>query len=207
MDNLKKEGAEPFGSKMFLTGDVMYDAVLHAGQNIPQSHPFIEKENLKEYVLCTIHRQENTNPAVLKNLIEALNTVHHKVQVVMPVHPRTEAIIKNENLDCHFHLIEPAGYFEMMALLKNCRLVMTDSGGLQKEAFFMKKFCITLRQETEWIELVENGYNLLAGTDASRITAGFETALKMKNTFSETFYGDGHAGEKIASLLKKHVLF
>lgn len=201
ISNLKKEGAETSGAKMFLTGDVMYDAVLHAEKSIPNKHPFIENEKLKEYVLCTLHRQENTTPAVLKNLIAALNHIHLKMPVVMPIHPRTSGILKNENINCRFHLIEPAGYFEMMSLLKNCRLVMTDSGGLQKEAFFMKKICITLRNETEWVELVENGYNLLAGTDELPISAAFESALNLKKPFSESFYGDGHAGEKIASLI------
>lgn len=201
--NLKKEGVESSGAKIFLTGDVMYDAVLHAAKNIPEKHPFIQMNTLNDYVLCTIHRQENTAPATLKNLITSLNQIHVQLPVVMPVHPRTAGIIKNENIDCHFHLIEPAGYFEMMSLLKNCRLVMTDSGGLQKEAFFMKKFCITLRHETEWIELVENGYNLLAGTEPERIAASFASALTLKKSFTENFYGDGRAGEKIAALVSE----
>ncbi len=201
INNLKKESVEMSGAKMFLTGDVMYDAVLHAEKNIPPKHPFIENLKLNEYILCTIHRQENTTSSVLKKLIDALNGIHQKMPVVMPVHPRTAALIKNEMIDCRFYLTEPAGYFEMMALLKNCRLVMTDSGGLQKEAFFMKKFCITLRNDTEWTELVDNGYNLLAGTDAGKISAAFESAMKLKKSFTENFYGDGHAGEKIAALL------
>lgn len=201
MANLQKEGVESSGAKMFLTGDVMYDAILHSGKNIPEQHPFITSKNLNEYVLCTIHRQENTSPAALKKLMTSLNSIHQKIPVVMPVHPRTSSIIKNENIECHFYLIEPAGYFEMMVLLKNCRLVMTDSGGLQKEAFFMKKFCITLRNETEWIELVENGYNFLAGTDPEKISAAFTSVLELKKSFHENFYGDGHAGEKISALI------
>jgi UDP-GlcNAc3NAcA epimerase len=201
IENLKKEGVETSGSRIFLTGDVMYDAVLHAAKNIPSAHPFIKKEGLTEYLLCTIHRQENTLPVVLKKLISALNHLHRKIPVVMPVHPRTAAILKKEQLNCHFHLIEPAGYFEMMALLRHCRLALTDSGGLQKEAFFMKKICITLRNETEWVELVQNGYNLLAGTDPEKIYAATDTALTLNKSFSESFYGDGHAGEKIAALL------
>lgn len=204
IENLKKEGVESGGSKIFLTGDVMFDAVLHAEKLIPANHPFIESQQLNEYLLCTIHRQENTTPAVLKKLMDALNGIHQKIPVVMPVHPRTAALIKNEKIDCHFHLIEPAGYFEMMALLKSCRMVMTDSGGLQKEAFFMKKICITLRNETEWIELVENGYNILAGTEPEKIAASFASALTLKKSFKESFYGDGHAGEKIAALISQN---
>ncbi len=203
-ENLKKERVESGGSKIFLTGDVMYDAVIHAEKNIPNNHPFIESQQLKEYILCTIHRQENTTPAVLKKLMDAINGIHQIIPVVMPVHPRTAALIKSEKTDCRFHLIEPAGYFEMMALLKNCRLVMTDSGGLQKEAFFMKKICITLRNETEWIELVENGYNMLAGTEPEKIASSFASAITLKKLFTENFYGDGRAGEKIAALISEN---
>lgn len=204
VSNLKNENAESSGAKIFLTGDVMYDAILHAQQHLTDLHPFIRSHDLKEYILCTVHRQENTLPDVLKKLITALNAIHQKMPVVMPVHPRTSEIIRNENLVCRFHLIEPAGYFEMMSLLKNCRLVMTDSGGLQKEAFFMKKFCITLRNETEWVELAENGYNLLAGTNPEKMEAAFQKALTLNKPFSENFYGDGNAGDKIATLLAGH---
>jgi UDP-GlcNAc3NAcA epimerase len=106
-------------------------------------------------------------------------------------------------IETDFTLIDPVGYFDMIELLKHCSLVMTDSGGLQKEAFFFHKNCVTLREETEWIELVEHGYNLLAGADKNEILKSFQQMESVKNNFSEKFYGDGEAVNKIADMINR----
>jgi UDP-GlcNAc3NAcA epimerase len=205
VNNLKKEGIDLCGGKTFLTGDVMYDAILHFLKKEPEPHPFVTEKKLKDYVLCTIHREENTTAEVLERLLEALHKIHAVMPVIIPLHPRTQKVLRQANLSCHLHLTEPTGYFELMSLLQHCRLVITDSGGLQKEAFFLKKICITLREETEWTELVDAGYNLLAGTQPERITTAFDQALQINKSFEEKFYGDGHAGEKIADILTDHI--
>jgi UDP-GlcNAc3NAcA epimerase len=124
--------------------------------------------------------------------------------VIVPLHPRTKNILSKEKIDIDFKLIEPVGYLDMIMLLKHCKLVITDSGGLQKEAFFFQKNCVTLRNETEWIELVANGYNQLAGCDAEKIYNAYKTMLEHKNDFTKNLYGNGKACEIIVSTLLKN---
>ena len=119
------------------------------------------------YVLATLHRAENTDdPDRLASLIKGLEQVGKEIPVVMPLHPRTRRIMEESNMRPapeFIRVVEPIGYLGMIYLIEHCRLVMTDSGGLQKEAYFFKKPCVTLRDETEWVELVENGFNLSRG--------------------------------------------
>ena len=115
--------------------------------------------------------------------------------------PRTKAFLEQNHIPLHAHIIEPVGYFDMLALLKNCQLVMTDSGGLQKEAYFFEKFCITLRDQTEWVELVESGANVIAGAKTENIIAHFRTNYQKSIKVKEGLYGDGHAAAKIVSYL------
>jgi UDP-GlcNAc3NAcA epimerase len=112
-------------------------------------------------------------------------------------------LIEANNLELHVDLVDPVGYFDMIELLKNCKLVLTDSGGLQKEAFFFKKHCVTMRDETEWVELVENGYNVLVGADTENILSSAAHMMQKTSDFSNPLYGDGEAGEKILSALQK----
>jgi UDP-GlcNAc3NAcA epimerase len=145
-----------------------------------------------------LHRAENTNdPARLKSICEAFNEINQQVKVVLPLHPRTRAFIENQKIPLHVHLIEPVGYFDMLALLKNCQLVMTDSGGLQKEAYFFGKFCITLRDQTEWVELVEAGANVIAGASRQDIVAHFHSNYQRSIQITQGLYGDGHAAVTI----------
>ncbi len=133
--------------------------------------------------------------------LSALNEIARKMPVVMPLHPRTRKIIAAGNFGLAFEPIEPVGYFDMIELLSHAKLVMTYSGGLQKEAFFFKKPCVTLREETEWVELVEAGVNVLACEDPEKILGAFRIMREALIDYSVNLYGDGKASEKIVSSL------
>lgn len=210
VENLRREGigvADPVGDRaaaqVHRCGDVMQDAALFYS---PRARaPKMDLPD--EFVLCTMHRPANTDaPARLMSAIKALETISRQLPVVFPLHPRTRQKLQA----CRYGLgaspirfIEPVGYLEMVYLLDRCRLVVTDSGGLQKEAYFFGKYGLTLRDRTEWTELVENGYNVLCDTDADRMLPAFETLLKRppmdKN---RALYGDGDAGETIVRRLQ-----
>lgn len=202
IDNLRREGYDNIDTEIVRTGDVMYDAALFYSSSArpPQT------ELPEHFILCTLHRAENTDtPEVLAALMTALEEVSGKhMPVVLPLHPRTRAKLDAMGFDrvaSPIRFIEPVGYFEMVWLLQHCSLVMTDSGGVQKEAFFFRRPCVTLRNETEWVELVAGGYNRLAGTVPSEILAATETMLAATPDYSVPLYGDGHSGESIVSRL------
>jgi len=157
----------------------------------------------KEFVLATIHRAENTDdPIRLGNILEALNEIAKETPIILPLHPRTAKIINQSSFNFDkLTIIEPVGYLEMVFMLKRCQLVMTDSGGLQKEAFFFKKACITMRDETEWVELVENNLNTLVGAEKSRIANAF-AEQKENLDFSQNLYGNGLASANIIKYLQ-----
>lgn len=204
VQNLKNEGFDHFPAQIVRTGDVMYDAALYYFKKAPQHSDILTRLHLagKPFALATIHRQENTDNAErLKGIVGGLNQIHKHMPVVVPLHPRTRKIIENQNIDIHFRIIEPVGYFDMLMLLDGCSVVLTDSGGLQKEAFFFKKPCITLRDETEWVELVEGGYNTLAGWQPRHIQDAFEKSLSHRPDFSKNLYGRGDASQKIAAAI------
>lgn len=202
--NLIEEGFENFDCKVEVVGDVMEDAVRFYSEKANKVSKILIENNLEEYVLCTIHRQENTDDlARLTQIINAINEISSTIQVVLPLHPRTKAIISKNNLQLNAKIIDPVGYLDMLSLTKNTKLVLTDSGGLQKEAFMLKKFCITLRDETEWVELVENGVNFLAGADTKKIVSLALNKLKTPFTCDKNLYGGGKASEKIVDYLLK----
>jgi UDP-GlcNAc3NAcA epimerase len=205
VDNLKKEGFDNFPSKIVLSGDVMQDAALFYAQKAEEKST-LDKNLLKgDFVLSTIHRQENTdNPENLKAIVHALNKIHESRRVVLPIHPRTRKIIEQQGLVLKVDVLEPVGYFDMIQLLKNCSLVMTDSGGLQKEAFFFKKHCVTLREQTEWVELVQGGFNILSGANEQVIVDAFTKMCSAKSNFDVNLYGNGNAGKTIAEHLLKN---
>ncbi len=205
VDNLKKEGFDNFPSKIVLSGDVMQDAALFYAQKAEEKST-LDKNLLKgDFVLSTIHRQENTdNPENLKAIVNALNKIHESRRVVLPIHPRTRKIIEQQGLVLKVDVLDPVGYFDMIQLLKNCSLVMTDSGGLQKEAFFFKKHCVTLREQTEWVELVQGGFNILSGANEQVIVDAFTKMCSAKSNFDVNLYGNGNAGKTIAEHLLKN---
>ncbi|RKX17890.1 MAG: UDP-N-acetylglucosamine 2-epimerase (non-hydrolyzing), partial [Candidatus Zixiibacteriota bacterium] len=149
-------------------------------------------------------------PERLKDILEALNKIAEKTPIILPLHPRTAKIIQNLKFSKgmssektqNLTIIEPVGYLEMVYMLNRCQLVMTDSGGLQKEAFFFKKPCITLRDETEWVELVEHRFNTIVGANRDKILSAVKTQSSDLN-FDINLYGNGKASEKIISVLLK----
>lgn len=201
--NLEKEGIK---NGVHNIGDVMYDAVLMFKEKSKIKEKLLEKIGVKknEYILATIHRAENTNNIErLKNIIEALN--ESSTTIVLPLHPRTKKFIEEYGLNFaeDIKVIEPVGYLEMLMLEGNSQKIVTDSGGVQKEAYFMSKPCITMRDETEWVETVDVGWNVVVGTDKAKILE----SIKNFNPKNEQPYifGDGKASEKIVELIKKYI--
>jgi UDP-GlcNAc3NAcA epimerase len=203
--NLLREGFGHFNVRIENTGDVMYDvALFYSRISAGRSAIYKELPKDKPLILATLHRQENTdNLQRLTSILEALNELAAEYRIVLPLHPRTKKILEQQDIELKFNPIDPVGYFDMIELLKNCSFVVTDSGGLQKEAYFFKKQCLVIRDETEWTELVELGYNHIVGSDTHHI---LEKAGAIKDTrleFKEKPYGDGKAAEKIAAILKE----
>jgi UDP-GlcNAc3NAcA epimerase len=203
--NLHQEGFKGYDCQIHQVGDVMYDAALYYGAMSSQRSDILNTLNLNpdHYILCTIHRQENTdNLENLKSIIMALNDINHEIPIVLPLHPRTRKILELNNINLAFEPIDPVGYFDIVELMKHSNMVITDSGGMQKEAYFFKRYCITPRNETEWIELVDNGYNYLSGADHLKIMTLYNNIIA-KNTIKESgfLYGNGDASERIVACL------
>lgn len=201
--NLMNEGFEHFPCKIHRSGDVMQDAALYYAQFSAEKSTVLSQLGIDAgFVLSTIHRAENTDdPKRLTSIVNALNQIHAEQPVVCPLHPRTRKILSNLGLTPNFHTIDPIGYFDMIELLKHASMVMTDSGGLQKEAFFFQNPCITMRDQTEWTELVNNGYNVLAGADEALILSAYQKMKSTKLDFSIDLYGGGKASANIADVL------
>ena len=195
MKNLQNEGYDNLDCRVVKSGDVMQDGAIFY-------RDFAMKPNCKiedNYILCTIHRAENTDDEKrLRSIFEALGEIGEEKQIILPLHPRTKKIVESlvelntENLT----IIEPVGYLEMVWLIDNCDMVMTDSGGLQKEAFFFEDPCITLRDETEWVELIDRGYNVLVGASKEKILVTHREQQFCDN-FDIDLYGMGKASRKI----------
>ncbi|NPA82577.1 MAG: UDP-N-acetylglucosamine 2-epimerase (non-hydrolyzing) [Epsilonproteobacteria bacterium] len=202
VENLKNEGFENFDfAKVIKSGDVMQDAAMFY-ENLAKEPEGIK--NKKNFILSTIHRAENTDdPKRITEIFKTLNEIAKETPIILPLHPRTKKILKNLNIDTsNIEIIDPVGYLQMVWLLKNASLVMTDSGGLQKEAFFFKKPCITLRDETEWVELVENGFNKIVGANGEKIKEAYKEMKNKKLDFSKDLYGGGEASKKIVKELR-----
>jgi len=204
IDNLMSEGFSSLPSRIELTGDVMQDAAIFYAKIAHQKSSVLDKLKLKSepYILVTFHRQENTDvPENLSAIVQALNAINKEIKVVAPLHPRTKKIMSERNLKAEFVTIDPVGYFDMIQLLENTQLVLTDSGGLQKEAYFFNKFCVTLRDQTEWVELVNGGYNQLTGANFNAIIHAVELALNQKFEKVNDYYGGGNAASLITQSL------
>ncbi len=197
--NLKREGFDNLPIKIIKNGDVMQDAAIFYAAKAEDKSTVLKTIDLPEFILATIHRQENTDsPENLRNIIAGLNEINLTTPVVVPIHPRTRNILSQQNIVPEFKLIDPVGYFDMIVLLKSCKLVITDSGGVQKEAFFFGKHCITLREQTEWVELVENGFNILVGSDPVKLKLAYKVLSIKESDFSLDLYGRGQAAENAA---------
>jgi len=198
--NLYNEGYKNFNSTIINSGDVMLDGAMFY-QKISEKP---ECEVSDNYILCTIHRAENTdNKERLIEIFDALNELAKTEQIILPLHPRTKKVLHDLDIDTSaLTIINPVGYLEMVWLINNCQLVITDSGGLQKEAYFFKKFCITLRDETEWVELVDIGVNILVGANREKILATYKnnSGISIENSV-QNIYGLGKASELIVNEL------
>ena len=198
-DNLKKEGFDNLPILIEKHGDIMKDAVGYYSQFSEKKSSIISEEKLQKnkFVLATIHRQENTDDEEkLRSIFIGLEEIHKTHPVVLPIHPRTKEVLNTLSIHPKIQMIEPVGYYDILELLKNCSMVITDSGGLQKEAFFNKKQCIVVRDETEWVELVTNGFAKVVGSNTKMILQTFYTYKDLKNDFSIDLYGT-NVGEKI----------
>lgn len=220
-DNLIQEGflsqtKAPYSidnPKIYHCGDVMYDNSLFFSKISDVKTSIINDLKLKNngFILATIHRNNNTDePIRLNALFKSLNdiSINNQLQIVLPLHPRTSNLLDRNlskdlveaiRLNSNFKIISPVSFLEMLALEKNCCLVMTDSGGVQKEAFYFEKPCVILRPETEWIELLENGSALIADADENKIKFSFEQLIAKKDLSFPKLYGDGKAAEFICS--------
>lgn len=226
-ENLIKEGFNkdaraPYTAdnpKIYHCGDVMYDNSLYFSSVSENKTDIFQKLKLTPngFILATIHRNNNTDePARLNALFRSLQdiSVKYNLEVVLPLHPRTAKLLET-NLDktlysqiktnSKFKITEPASFLEMVALEKNCKLVMTNSGGVQKEAFYFEKPCVILRPETEWVELVECGAAIVTDADESRIKAAFEILNAKTDLQFPKLYGDGKAAEFICAELVKYL--
>ncbi len=203
--NLQKEGFGLMDSKIIKCGDIMKDAVEYYGKKSAKKSSIINKLELQsnDFVLATIHRQENTdNLASLKSIFEGLESISKEIEVVLPLHPRTKKILEKHGLKYDIMIIDPIGYYDMLELLKNCLMVVTDSGGLQKESFFNKKHCIVAREETEWLELIENDFAVLVGSDQQKMLQAFNNYKNRNISFSIDLYGQ-QVGQAIYEEVKK----
>ncbi|MFW6116403.1 MAG: UDP-N-acetyl glucosamine 2-epimerase, partial [bacterium] len=198
-DNLSREGID---RGVHLVGDVMYDAVLHNVGVAERRSQVLSQLGLTAgtYALATVHRPRNTNDRLrLRSILAALETLDRPV--VLPAHPRTREAIESLNYrpKPSVKIIKPVGYLDMLLLEQQAQLILTDSGGVQKEAYFFGVPCLTLREETEWVETVERGWNRLVGADFQGIV---ESALDFRPTGTRPpVFGDGHASERIAGVL------
>jgi UDP-GlcNAc3NAcA epimerase len=199
---LQQEGFTGFNCHIERVGDVMYDAALFYRDRArrPIEIPACLSEG--DFALATLHRPENTDDfARLATITTALDQLHEDLPIVFPMHPRTRGSLEAAHLKLATHVIPPVGYLEMVWLLKHCRLVLTDSGGLQKEAYFFHKPCVTLRDETEWVELVDAGVNVLAGADSEKIIHAAKDALSGTRQYDQALYGDGFVAKNIVNTI------
>ena len=201
---VKNLAAEGVTRGVHIVGDVMLDVLNWASERAAVSgHDFLNQHGVAErqYLLATVHRSENTDsPERLAGILRALNEVNEPV--IFPVHPRTRKAINHgggHKLGSHIRVIEPVGYFDMVRLSRSARMILTDSGGLQKEAYWLGVPCVTLRDETEWVETVASGWNILAGACADKILSTVRTATPPATR--APLYGEGCVSAKCVGLL------
>ena len=198
--NLLNEGVNE--EKIFVVGDIMYDVSLYYKEKMVKPNWF-NALNLNNFILCTIHRAENTDDETkLSNIFKGLGLSNK--DIILPLHPRTVNKIKEHNINLpeNIKIVEPVGYLEMVWLEVHSDLIVTDSGGVQKEAYFHGKHCVTLREETEWVELVEHKINKLTGSDTNLIVDAINQN-NQKNIEIKDIYGAGNTSNLIVDILVK----
>jgi len=203
--HLADEGVS--GELIEQVGDVMFDAALYYGEVAEQKSNVLDRLAVKpeDYILSTVHRAENTDdPERLTAILEGLQHVSRQLPVILPLHPRTRATLQSsgrEYLTEGITLIEPVGYLDMVMLERNAALVATDSGGVQKEAYFYQRPCVTLRDETEWVELLELGWNTLLTPESGNQVASGILAQVGTSGKAASPYGEGDSAQRIAQRL------
>ena len=206
IDNLRKEGIDE--SKIKQSGDVMLDAALYYGDKVESSSNLLQRLNLtsKKYALLTMHRAENVdNKQRLSAILEGLK--QYAYTIIWPLHPRTKKKLADFkiNIPQNIQVIDPVGYLDMIMLEKHAALITTDSGGVQKEAYFHKVPCITMRDETEWIELVTQGANIITGADTQKIITALQQSDNIDRAiFNTPLYGKGNTGKQIIDTLVQY---
>ena len=227
IENLIKEGfSKAIHTKatvdrplIFKTGDIMFDNSMFFSNIAKEKVGIVEQLELTKeaFILCTIHRDSNTdNTENLNQIIRGLLQIQRvsNQSIVLPLHPRTRkkmtellnpSVAKELSDNSKIHVIDPAGFLDMISLESNCSLVITDSGGVQKEAFFFQKPCVILREQTEWVEIVENGNALLVGSSEEKLIEAYHQLTTKKDYTYPPFFGDGHASEEICRLMLEHL--
>lgn len=201
--NLAREGIA--GTSVVKTGDVMYDAMLHTASGLDQHE--LSRWNVQpgEYVLASVHRAENTDDRNrLEAIIEGMGRLAKTVPIILPLHPRTKIALEGYGIQIsrELRVVDPIGFRDMILLERGARLIVTDSGGVQKEAYFHRVPCVTLRDETEWVELVERGWNrLVPPISADAVASGLIEGLNRKRPDWSPIYGDGNASYEIVRML------
>jgi len=205
VNNLKSEGV---GKGVLNVGDVMYDASLFYRDMAKEKSTILKDLSLtaKEFVLVTCHRAENTDvPERMAEIVKGLAAISEQARVIFPLHPRTRKILEELGLFGQLgkvEILEPISFLDMVLLEENAKSIITDSGGVQKEAYFFAVPCITMRDETEWLETVDAGRNILVGADSLRITEGFSNSLSMAKAVSKPeCFGCGDAADQIVASL------
>jgi UDP-GlcNAc3NAcA epimerase len=204
LNNLVREGFNYFDCVFQQTGDIMEDALRYHEKHFASASAILDKFGIQpgQYILCTIHRAENTDdPERLQQIMIAINEIAAETKLIVPLHPGTRKKISVLPTHRNLHFIDPVGYAENLQLIKKSSAVMTDSGGMQKEAYMMKKFCITLRDETEWTELSDCSCNFLAGAEKEKILDTYRAVKNMKWNAEEGIYGGGRAGSEIHKMI------
>ena len=221
-EGFKTDNGKPYNAnnpKIYHSGDVMYDNSLFFSEIADKKNTLLDKHQLTKqgFILATIHRNNNTDePGRLNALFKALYRIseENNIDIVLPLHPRTAKLLQyNLNVELyslvksskHFKLIEPVSFLEMIALEKNCSIVLTDSGGVQKEAFYFKKPCIIFRAETEWVELVNCGSAIIADADEHNIMKAYKILTEAVDLKFPEFYGNGKAAEFICEEMITHL--
>ena len=227
LDNLIAEGfksrqtglASIDNPHLYYCGDIMFDNSIYFSKISEDSSSIVSDLNLElnNFILCTVHRDLNTDvkgkmESIFKALLEIVDNTG--LQTVIPLHPRTRDRLKNQlsknlfneiNQSKMISLIEPVGFIDMIALEKNSKIIVTDSGGVQKESFFFKKPCVILRPETEWVEIVKNGNAILSDSNYDTIIKSFNLLLSRNDYTYPDFYGDGKASEFICNKIVTHL--
>ncbi len=214
--NLSREGIQNGKEKIVENvGDVMYDSILYYSKIAEEKSTILKdlgfftpnsKLRTPSYYLATLHRAENTDdPIKLKSILKALNLIAKEVPVILPLHPRTKKMIALHHLSGeanYIRIIDPISYLNMLALERNAKAILTDSGGVQKEAYWFRVPCITLREETEWVETVRSGWNVLVGSNTRKVIEGVKKAVERRPVSKTTSpFGDGIASRKIVDVL------